>query len=264
MASRDERSGAKRWLPLESNPDIMNQFVHGLGVSVEAEFVDVYGFDKELLAMVPRPVLAVLFLFPLTDEFEAARSEQGNQYHDKQVSSNVYFMKQTVGNACGTVALLHAVGNNLSRMALMQGSYFERFFEATATLTPDERAEALEKDDEIENVHSVAASAGDTAPPDLNTSVDLHFVCFVCVDGGLYELDGRRSEPTYHGSSSPQTLLEDAVEVIKSLIKYNPNSVNFNVIALSKALQARSFNLKAKLICYLSDLLKYGQYHVTS
>ncbi|MCO5555274.1 hypothetical protein L7F22_008819 [Adiantum nelumboides] len=181
-------------------------------------------------------LLSSNFFFLGLPQFEAARSEQGNKDQDKKVSSNVYFMKQTVGNACGTVALLHAVGNNLSQMALTQGSYFERFFEATAKLTPDERAEALEKDDEIETVHSVAACAGDTAPPDLNTSVDLHFICFVCVDGCLYELDGRRSEPTYHGSSSPETLLEDAVEVIKSVIKSNPNSVNFNVIAFSKVL----------------------------
>lgn len=237
MASTDKRSGAKRWLPLESNPEVMNQFVQGLGVPPDAEFVDVYGFDNELLAMVPAPVLAVLFLYPLTDEFEAARGQQRNcDNEDRKVSKNVYFMKQTVGNACGTVALLHAVGNNLSRVALMQGSYFERFFEATAKLTPDERAEALEKDDEIESVHSIAASAGDTAPPDLNTSVDLHFICFVCVDGGLYELDGRRSEPIHHGSSSSETFLQDAVKVIKSFIEANSNSVNFNVIAFSKLL----------------------------
>lgn len=234
MASTEERH-PKRWLPLESNPEVMNQFVQGLGVSLEAEFVDVYGFDNELLAMVPAPVLAVLFLFPLTNEFEAARAEQRkHENQDKKVSSNVYFLKQTVGNACGTVALLHAVGNSLARLKLTQGSYFERFFKATAELTPDERAKALEKDDEIESVHSVAASAGDTAPPDTNTSVDLHFICFVCVDGGLYELDGRRSEPIHHGGSSQETLLQDAVEVIKSFIETNPNSVNFNVIAFSK------------------------------
>lgn len=236
MASRDERSGAKRWLPLESNPDIMNQFVQGLGVPPDVEFVDVYGLDNELLAMVPAPVLAVLFLFPLTDEFEAA-SQGEQQKHEKEghyVSDKVYFMKQTVGNACGTVALLHAVGNNVPQVQLMQGSYFERFFQASAKLTPDERAEALEKDDEIEGVHLIAASAGDTAPPDLNTSVDLHFICFVCVEGSLYELDGRRAEPIYHGCSAPETLLVDAVKVIKSFIEKNPNSVNFNVIALSK------------------------------
>lgn len=28
------------------------------------------------------------------------------------VSPAVYFMKQTIGNACGTVGLLHALGNN--------------------------------------------------------------------------------------------------------------------------------------------------------
>ena len=31
------------------------------------------------------------------------------------VPENVYFMKQFVGNACGTVALIHAVANNRDR-----------------------------------------------------------------------------------------------------------------------------------------------------
>jgi ubiquitin carboxyl-terminal hydrolase L3 len=38
---------------------------------------------------------------------EAARIEREGQV----VSSNVYYMKQTVGNACGTIGLLHAIGN---------------------------------------------------------------------------------------------------------------------------------------------------------
>lgn len=45
------------------------QFLWGLGLPEdEAEFYDVYGFDEELLKMVPKPVLAVLFLFPITAE----------------------------------------------------------------------------------------------------------------------------------------------------------------------------------------------------
>lgn len=33
-------------------------------------------------------------------------------------SSTVYYMKQTVGNACGTIGLLHAIGNITSQIKL--------------------------------------------------------------------------------------------------------------------------------------------------
>lgn len=36
----------------------------------------------------------------------------------QEITSGVYFMKQTVGNACGTIGLLHAVGNITSEIKL--------------------------------------------------------------------------------------------------------------------------------------------------
>ncbi|TYH59242.1 hypothetical protein ES332_D08G210100v1 [Gossypium tomentosum] len=230
MATPDESPAAKRWLPLEANPDVMNQFLWCLGLpESEAECCDVYGLDDELLEMVPQPVLAVLFLYPITSQTEEERLQQDNEKRD--VSSEVYFMKQTVGNACGTIGLLHSVGNITSEIKLQEGSFLDRFFKSTATMDPLERAAFLEKDGEMEVAHTVAATAGDTEASD---DVDTHFICFTCVDGQLYELDGRKSGPISHGSSSRSTLLQDAAKVIKGMIQKNPESLNFNVIALTK------------------------------
>ncbi|CAL1385262.1 unnamed protein product [Linum trigynum] len=230
MATLDESPSAKRWLPLEANPDVMNQFLWGLGLPEnEAECVDVYGLDEELLAMVPQPVLAVIFLYPLTAQNEQERLQQEGVV--KEPNGNVYFMKQTVGNACGTIGLLHAVGNIKSKLHLSEGSFLDRFFKSTANMDPLERAKFLENDREMETAHSVAATGGETEASD---NVDTHFICFACVDGELYELDGRKAGPVLHGSSSPESLLQDAAKVIKGMIQKNPDSLNFNVIAVSK------------------------------
>ncbi|KAG6434676.1 hypothetical protein SASPL_106316 [Salvia splendens] len=146
-------------------------------------------------------------------------------------SGGPYFMKQTVGNACGTVGLLHAVGNVTSEIKLVEGSYLDNFFNATANMDASQRAKFLENDREMEDAHSVAATAGETEASD---NVDTHFICFTCVNGQLYELDGRRAGPISHGASSSSTILQDAAKVIQKFIQKNPDSINFNVIAISK------------------------------
>lgn len=64
--------------------------------------------------MVPRPVLAVLFLFPVTKKYqEYQESEHEKRKGTKQkISPNVYFTKQTIRNACGTVGVIHSLANN--------------------------------------------------------------------------------------------------------------------------------------------------------
>ncbi|XP_071705940.1 ubiquitin carboxyl-terminal hydrolase 3-like [Rutidosis leptorrhynchoides] len=224
-------SSAKKWLPLEANPDVMNQFLCGLGLPPnEAECNDVYGLDEELLEMVPKPVLAVLFLYPITPESEEERLKQDSIIKQNSYDG-VYFMKQTVGNACGTIGLLHAIGNIKSEIKLVEDSFLDRFYKSTASMDPMERALYLENDREMEVAHSDAVAAGETEASD---NVNDHFICFVCVNGQLYELDGRKSAPVSHGPSSPTTVLQDAANVIKGMIAKNPNSMNFNVIAISK------------------------------
>ncbi|KAK3141887.1 hypothetical protein QOZ80_4BG0339500 [Eleusine coracana subsp. coracana] len=216
----------KRWLPLEANPDVMNQFMWGLGVPEDVGFCDVYGLDDEMLAMVPQPVLAVLLLYP-QDRIKESQASTASSVETKEPSKNVYFTKQTVGNACGTVGIIHALENAASRIKLGQGSYFDRFYRQTADMDPTQRAAFLEEDQEMENAHSVAVTAGDTEAKD---GVIEHYVCFSCVDGELYELDGGKSQPIYHGPSSSDSFLQDAAKVIKARVAQYSHSNNFNVM----------------------------------
>ncbi|CDP18072.1 unnamed protein product [Coffea canephora] len=103
--------------------------------------------------MVPNPVLAVLFLYPITPQTEEARIKEDSLIKDP--SARVYFMKQTVGNACEAIELLHAVGNITSEINHAEGSY-------------------------------------------------------------------------------PDNLLHEAAKVIRKMIEKNPDSLNFNVMAISK------------------------------
>lgn len=115
------RMAQHRWLPLESNPDVMNKFMQGMGMKDSYVYTDVFGMDEELLAFVPKPVIAVLLLFPVSKGYsdhreaeEAELEKAGGQV----VSENVFYMKQTIGNACGTIGLLHSIGNNLDKVEL--------------------------------------------------------------------------------------------------------------------------------------------------
>lgn len=224
------------WLPLESNPEVMTKFVTCLGMKSTWQFGDVYGMDPMLLSMVPKPVCAVLLLFPVTEKYEAFKQEEEKKLKDErqEVSPDVYFVKQTIGNACGTIGLIHAVANNQTHLEFEADSPLKKFLEKTAKMTPDERATFLEKDESIRVTHESSAQEGQTEAPSLDEKVNLHFIAFVSNGGVLYELDGRKPQPIVHGKTSEETFLEDAVEVCKTFMARDPQEVRFTIIALSK------------------------------
>lgn len=234
MASK---SSSKKWLPLESNPDVIAHFAHTLGLPTTIGFHDIFGFDDDLLAMIPTPTFAVLLLFPITPSSESAREKQALEIekNGQTCSDEVFYTKQTIGNACGTIGLLHAVGNCLGEFDVNKGTYFGTFFENTKNMTPAERAAYLETDDSLETAHAGAVAAGETVVPPIDEEINLHFVALVCVDGGLYELDGRKSGPVFHGKTTKETLLKDSVPVMKQFVETAEGSVSFNAIAMAPA-----------------------------
>ncbi|KAI0343185.1 peptidase C12 ubiquitin carboxyl-terminal hydrolase 1 [Trametopsis cervina] len=239
---------ASRWVPLESNPDVMNSWSSKAGlVTSQDQFTDVYGFDPELLAMVPQPVKAVVLLFPIGEEYEKKRKEEDAKIAKEgqfPLDPTILWIKQTIGNACGTMGLIHALAN--SNVTFEPESPLSKFIELCMDKTPEERAKLLETTPLFADIHAEAAAGGQTAAPSANDRVDLHFTCFVQApsppareDGieadeehhRLIELDGRRGGPVDRGVC--KNLLEDAARFIKETYIPLSTSLEFSMLALA-------------------------------
>eukprot|EP00475_Leptophrys_vorax_P040059 TRINITY_DN736_c0_g1_i1.p1 TRINITY_DN736_c0_g1~~TRINITY_DN736_c0_g1_i1.p1 ORF type:complete len:236 (+),score=88.03 TRINITY_DN736_c0_g1_i1:38-745(+) len=225
----------KQWLPLESNPEVMNKYLDKLGARGDLLFYDVFGIDPELLMMVPQPAQAIVVLFPITELSEAHKKEEDALIKEKgqTVSPDVYFTKQTVGNACGTVGIIHTILNLRQFFHFDEDKFFHKFYNATKDMTPMERAKALEENTDIEVAHEAAAASGDSKQPASLDEVNLHFFSLVNVGNTIYELDGRKSFPINHGPTSPETFVSDAVAVVRKFMERDPTNLNFSMCALA-------------------------------
>lgn len=102
----------KHYVPLESDPAIFTELMHGLGVSDRLEFIDVLSIqDEELLGMIPRPVLALIVIFPEEDTARTIDSSSKTCLPCREYPNEMMWFEQTIDNACGLYAILHAVSN---------------------------------------------------------------------------------------------------------------------------------------------------------
>ena len=234
-------------MPLESDPSVFNRYAKSLGCERVGEeggvnFCDVFGLDVELLGMVPRPVLAVILLFPIEKDqakkdAEAAAASQAiaSKGSDGNGSGEgVFYIKQKIGNACGTIALLHAIANNDDLIALREDSFLSNFVRECKSMSPDEKADYLDEkaDFGLESAHHAAAmdeTSNQISEEDLNT--DLHFVCYVEKGGLLWELDGRRTCKALSLSKcTKEELLEKSAQAIQKRMQ-SSGSLRFNIMA---------------------------------
>jgi len=135
-------SREKKWVPLEGNPTIFTEYAQKLGYPVHLlSFTDVFALDDEIWeAMIPQPVAAVILLYEI--------KPQHRDLVDAEASSKepapAFFIKQKISNACGTIALLHALTNTVENVGgFTEGSFLENFYFSTLEATPDARAEFL-------------------------------------------------------------------------------------------------------------------------
>ncbi|TFK57604.1 ubiquitin C-terminal hydrolase [Heliocybe sulcata] len=235
----------KAFIPLESNPEVFTELLHNLGISRSLAFTDVLSLDDpELIALVPRPVLGLVFIFPGQDVSEAykkARDEQEagrEEYTGSGPDEDVVWFKQTIGNACGLHALLHCVTNGPAREYIEQDSILSRLLDKSIPLTPNARAREFEDNAEIEAAHAAAAHKGDSAvPPDPHVEAPFAYIAFVKShkNGHLYQMAGYYKGPIDMGPIGGEDLLgERAVNVVKEFVaREKGENVNFGLLALA-------------------------------
>lgn len=224
----------KSWMPLVSDPNLMNSYLTKLGAQ-GCSFVELFGFDDELLGWIPRPVKAVLLLFPINETSEKYRADEEAKIvaNGQTESKNCYFIKQIIGNACGTIGLIHAVMNNMDSFRLEKGKFWANFHADTKSLSALERAKALEDNEDIEQEHqSVARSGGTEGSSSASHEIhaNLHFIVFTEVDGDLYEFDGRKNRPINHGPAGD--VLVSSAAAIRGFLTRAEGDFRFNAVAL--------------------------------
>ncbi|XP_029356171.1 ubiquitin carboxyl-terminal hydrolase isozyme L1 [Echeneis naucrates] len=214
------------WTAMEINPEMLNKMMSKLGVGESWRFVDVLGLEGEQLSAVPKPCCALMLLFPLTQQHESFRQQQADKVAE---NAEVYFLKQTVVNSCGTIALLHAVANNKSKLTFDTGSALKKFLDETANMSANDRAKHLEKNQAIREAHDEVAVQGQCRPE--ADKINFHFITFVNVNGQLYEFDGRMNGPVNHGATKDESFVVDAAKVCRGFVEREQGEVRFSAVA---------------------------------
>ncbi|KAL6361472.1 hypothetical protein LRP88_04940 [Fusarium phalaenopsidis] len=214
------KNGKKVFIPLENNPEVFNKLIHNLGVSEKLGFYDVYSVDEpDLLAMIPRPVHALIFITPAPMYYRVRENDPGSEeltYDGSGPDEPVTWYKQTIGNACGLIALLHS---------------------QALPLKPLPRADLLYNSAELEKAHMAAAVTGDTVAPASQEPVGYHFISFVKGENGhLYDLEGGWGGPIDRCVlTDDEDLLSDkALEAtVKKFTNAADGNLEFSIIALA-------------------------------
>jgi ubiquitin carboxyl-terminal hydrolase L3 len=239
----------KMFTVLENNPEVMNHLAQVLGLDDSLSFYDIYSLtDPDLLAFIPRPVYALLVIIPFTPTWHGTREAEDkdkSEYDGKGEDEPVIWFKQTIGNACGSIGLVHCLLNSEASKHIRPNSILDSIRKDALPKAIWERAQVLEDSDEFEKAHADAAKLGDTEAPIEKEEYDKgqHFVAFVkAKDGHLWELEGGRMGPLDRGALKDDEDVLSAAALAKGLGKMmaieseKGGDLRFSAIALAKSL----------------------------
>lgn len=171
-----------------------------------------------------------------TENYENHRREEEEKLKGDPPAApkNLFYMRQYLHNACGTIALFHAVLNNLEHIEVKDGP-LKAFYDKAKDLTPEERGKLLEQDKVLIDIHQSLAREGQTEAPPEGEKILFHYAALTNVGGELYELDGRKNFPIPHGKTTDESFLTDAANVCKKFMERDEKELRFTVMAIAAA-----------------------------
>ncbi|CAI9600399.1 unnamed protein product [Staurois parvus] len=215
--------------PTDINPEMLNKLLDKFGVS-SCKYVDMLGFEADYLKTFSKPVSALVLTFPQTPKLEEFRNKKAEEQKGKELNSEVYYLKQTLENSSGLVALIHSIANNKDFVSFANKSSLKNFIDKSAAASPEERGKLLEKNEALLSDYKSVAAEGFVRP---DGGDHCNVIVLVPANRHLTELDGHLERPIDHGPLS-DSFLENAVNVCKQYTEQAKDEMRFSAVALVK------------------------------
>lgn len=225
-----------QWPPLESDPEIFNNYFKKIGLENNVEFQELWSLEYKEVQIIDSQVIGVI----------AAINRQKGKIYDKEKTNVInyeevpFFMKQegSLDNACGLVAALHCFGNNQQHISIINNSILDKFFSRSKDQTPAERCKSLENDVQFKQAHLSSSNEGQSNIPSEQEQVNHHYIAFAVVNNAVVEFDGTLPGPVvikqYSTELQNESLLDDVIEDLQIRLKEEFITDNLSVMIVVK------------------------------
>lgn len=223
---------AFNWAPLESDPAIFTEYFRKLGLPENFIFNELYTIDYKEVQPIDGEVLSVIINYesnkanPLIRKQENFVDYKGVPFYMRQIEELDY--------ACGVIAGLHAIGNNLDKIKSAPSTLLSEYFGKIEGSTSEDRAKLLCSNKEIKSAHETHANMGQTIVEEPN-KVQNHFVAFNYLNGKIYEFDGMlKTVYLIKDDVSKENFFDDTLAEISNRLNNQHITENLSILFLSK------------------------------
>lgn len=221
------------WNTLESDPAVFLALLRAFAPLAELDIVELWDLD---ISSLPPEVHSFLFLFKWRKEQTAPQQTTTTVGSTDPCTVEPVFFRQTIGNACGTIALMHILANVPS---IQLDPSVAALIDFVRPLDAQSRGDLLESSDLIRSTHNSFARPEPFAHEEDDEREEdpdvYHFVAYLPHMGKLYMLDGLRAGPVELGTIPPsEDWRSQAVAHLQQRIaSYAASEIRFNLLAVT-------------------------------